>query len=187
MVEILGLIAFAVGIFFAVFGIVRLFKEKAGRGKKTGVIFGTAVVFLLAGFLNFTAVFPARSMIFMGNPHNITSAEQTEGTLEDGTRIIRNIQYDSEEINGFLDIYYTSEDSENAPVLIWIHGGGYLWGDKAMGDPNAANSGFSSSTGGRFLAQGYNVVQMNYVLALSKDYRFPAAVKQLNRGLKFLG
>jgi len=186
MVEILGLVTFAVGIFFAVLGIVRLFKVKAGRGKKIGAICGAAFVFLLAGFLNFTAVFPMRTMILMGKPLNITIAEQSESTLEDGIRLISNVQYDSEMPNGFLDIYYTSEDSENAPVLIWIHGGGYMWGDKEAGDPNAENSNFESSTGGRFLAQGYNVVQMNYVLAVSKDYRFPAAIKQLNRGLKFL-
>lgn len=187
LLEILGLISFIAGIILTAIGFVQLFKSNKHPIKKAFSLLGSLLILFISGFLNFTAVRPDLSMVFMGKAtgpvENLTSAPQGEATLEDGTYLVSNIQYDTQLPNGYLDIYYTPHQ-ENAPTLIFIHGGGYLWGDKATGDPNAKNSSFATSTGARFLAQGYNVVQMNY--ALAPDYPFPSAIKQVNRGLAFL-
>lgn len=188
VLEILGLISFATGIILIITGL-RIYGKKKSKVKMVIACVGSLILFAMAAFLNFTAVFPTKVMVMMGSSvqpvENVWSAQQEETVMEDGTTLLSNVQYDDAAPNGFLDIYYTTK-SENAPTLIFIHGGGYLWGDKASGDPNAENSSFDISTGGRFLAEGYNVVQMNYVLAIEKDYRFPAAIKQLNRGLGYL-
>jgi len=187
MLEILGIISFATGIVFVVAGLIQKFKAQKRMVTNVLAIIGSVLVVFASGFLNFTALRPDITMVMMGNSVspvlNVTDAQQSERTLEDGTRLISDVCYDTQLPNGYLDIYHTTK-GENAPTLIFIHGGGYLWGDKASGDPNAENTNFSNSTGGRFLAEGYNVVQMNY--ALAPDYPFPAAIKQLNRGLDFL-
>ena len=67
---------------------------------------------------------------------------------------------------------------------IFLHGGGFVFGDKAVGDPLESDDGYENSQICHIVRAGYNVVSMNYVLA--PDYRFPVALKQLNRGLKYL-
>ncbi|MBE5836078.1 MAG: alpha/beta hydrolase [Butyrivibrio sp.] len=189
--SILGIISYSIGIIFTVIGFIDLCK------KKSNVIlmillamFGCALVFA-GGFLSLTSIKPEMTMsvfasVIMGSdPENITEAEQKQSTLEDGTVLISDIQYDTEDPNGFLDIYYTTNaDSETAPTFLFIHGGGYAWGDKVAGDPNMAKAGPTDLITTNVLSEGYNVVQINY--ALAPEYKFPVAIKQLNRGLDFL-
>jgi len=62
-----------------------------------------------------------------------------------------------------LDAYW-NDATEPQPMLVWIHGGGFRWGFKELGEYTC-----------RFVAsEGYTVFSVNYRLA--PDHQFPAAV-----------
>ena len=62
-----------------------------------------------------------------------------------------------------LDAYW-NDGTEPQPILVWIHGGGFRWGFKELGEYTC-----------RFVAaEGYTVLNVNYRLA--PDHKFPAAV-----------
>jgi len=189
--SILGITSYIVGIIFTVVGFIGLWKKKGSVILRVIIAAVTLVLVLLGGFLSLTTIKPEKTInvfasAIMGSvPDNITQAVQKESVLEDGTVLISDIQYDTEAPNGFLDIYYTTAtEAENAPTFLFIHGGGYVWGDKASGDPNMAKEGTKDLVATNILAHGYNLVQINY--ALAPEYKFPVAIKQLNRGLDFL-
>ena len=189
--SILGIISFILGIIFTVIGFIGLCKKKSNVILMILLAVVSCVLVFAGGFLSLTTVKPEMTMsvfasVIMGSdPENITEAVQKESTLEDGTVLISDIQYDTEDPNGFLDIYYAKNtESEAAPTFLFIHGGGYAWGDKVSGDPNMAKEGPADLITTNVLAKGYNVVQINY--ALAPEYKFPVAIKQLNRGLDFL-
>ncbi|MET0714984.1 MAG: hypothetical protein ABWY57_08715, partial [Mycetocola sp.] len=59
---------------------------------------------------------------------------------EDGVLYVNDLQYSSELPNSFLDIWHPDADLRTPrPVLVYFHGGGFLFGDKISGDPLAAN------------------------------------------------
>lgn len=107
--------------------------------------------------------------------------------LENGIEFIGDIAYESEYPNGFLDLYKINiGDSKNAPLFFYIHGGGYVGGDKSEGDPAAASSDVEDAT--QYLQiicqSGYNVVSINYTLA--PDYNYPVPIYQVDEAVRFL-
>lgn len=84
--------------------------------------------------------------------------------------------------NSYLDVYLTNNNPENAPTYFYIHGGGYVWGDKIGGDPNTRDSGLTWYIA-TFLENGYNVVSPNYVFA--PEYLYPTSLLQLNECVKY--
>ncbi len=191
MLSLLGITSFVMGIILTVSGLIAYFKNGRKIILKIVLPILSALLFSLCGVLSLTAISPATttsvfgSAIMGSDSSNVWDAEQKESILEDGTRLISDVRYDDQIPNGYLDIYYTNEEKySKAPTFIFIHGGGYVWGDKVIGDPNMVREGPTDLITTNFLSQGYNVVQMNY--ALAPEYQFPSSIKQLNRGLKFL-
>jgi acetyl esterase/lipase len=74
-----------------------------------------------------------------------------------------------------LDIYLPHAGHGPFPVIIAIHGGAFLMGDKADGQLNAPLSG---------VERGYAVVSINY--RLSGEAIFPAAVRDVQAAIRFL-
>jgi len=191
MLTILGITSFIMGTFLTVFGLVCYFRSSKSIALKIVLPIASILPFLLCGFVSLTTITPNSTIslfatAIMGSPaSNVTDAVQKESTLEDGTKLLSDVKYDDIIPNGYLDIYYTNEHKfAKAPTFVSIHGGGYVWGDKIISDPNMVKSGPTDIITTNFLKQGYNVVQMNY--ALAPEYQFPYSIKQLNRGLKFL-
>lgn len=103
---------------------------------------------------------------------------------ENGIVYLNDIKYADEYPNSYLDISYPNENIEEVrPTFIYIHGGGFFGGDKAMGDPLAANND-SNYLFDSIVLEGYNLVNMNY--ALVPQYRFPTPEIQLNQAIQFL-
>jgi len=116
---------------------------------------------------------------------NVVKADQKEEHLANGIRRVSDICYDTEAPNGFFDIFYTPRVLNDRPAtVVYYHGGGFVWGDKSGGDPNARGVGERNSTLLQLVNAGCNVVSMNY--ALTPEYAYPSAIKQLNRGLRYL-
>lgn len=92
-----------------------------------------------------------------------------------GIRAQVDVHYDSNDPDAWLDIYRPAAlDGRRLPVIVWIHGGGYVAGSRK----DMANYA-------RILAaDGYAVVVVDYSLAPAA--RYPKPIQQLSRALDFL-
>ena len=87
-----------------------------------------------------------------------------------------NIRYSKAYPNSRLDILTpTSMDHDNKlPVIFWMHGGGFIAGDKQYKNPLLS----------KLAEQGYIVVNINYALAPNNKY--PVQIKQINDAVSFI-
>ena len=74
-----------------------------------------------------------------------------------------------------LDIYLPNEGDGPFPVIVAVHGGAFMMGDKADGQLAAPLEG---------VRRGYAVVSVNY--RLSGEATFPAAVQDVKSAVRFL-
>ncbi|MGM0898479.1 MAG: alpha/beta hydrolase [Bacillota bacterium] len=87
--------------------------------------------------------------------------------------VVKDLRYDQTE-NAFMDLYYPKGITGPLPVVLWIHGGGFIGGSKD-----------SRQDYGMTLANaGYLVANINY--ALAPDQLYPGPVIQANEALNFL-
>ncbi len=112
---------------------------------------------------------------------NVWQADYAESN-EQGQRLLSNIQYGDKFPNSFLDIYFPANYDKKLGIIVYFHGGGYMWGDKTTGDPNTGQD--KDLVLEKFLQSGYAVAQVNY--ALTPDYSFPTPAKQANEAVKYL-
>lgn len=105
----------------------------------------------------------------------ISDAKRDEGlTTPDNMVRHDNISYGSYGEWNLMDIYYTKEVSAPQPVIINIHGGGWVYGNKEIYQFYCMS-----------LAQrGFTVVNFNYRLA--PENRYPAALEDINSVFCFL-
>lgn len=124
---------------------------------------------------------------FTGQPVNMSEPRTAPGEhlRDDGVLYVNDICYNKDVPNSFLDIYYPNEKKDaSLPTVIYIHGGGFIFGDKVSGDPLAKGSGGDTDFCAEIAKRGYNVVSPNY--ALAPEYRFPVQIRQLDALLAFL-
>lgn len=101
-----------------------------------------------------------------------------EKHVPDGITAVLNQQYDLQDEDAFLDVYYPStisNTSKQLPTIVWVHGGGWVSGSK----------GQISNYCKILASKGYTVVSVGYSLAPGKQY--PTPVKQVNAALSYLG
>lgn len=107
----------------------------------------------------------------------ITPSQTTFDTSKLGT-IEKDLTYCVVEngVSLLMDITYPLEMEEPAPVAVYVHGGGWVSGDKSGG------------AGARFLPllheRGYLVVSINY--RLSPEYQFPAHIEDVKCAIRHL-
>lgn len=76
-----------------------------------------------------------------------------------------------------LDIYRSAEPGPN-PVLVWVHGGGFVAGDKAIG----VDESFAE-----FLDAGWDIVAVNYRMPTEDGQnRWPVPFQDLNRAIRWI-
>lgn len=85
------------------------------------------------------------------------------------------VAYDTKSDKNKLDIYLPTIKKDKYPMIIFIHGGGYVKSDKRRHTVNMLNA----------LQLGYAVVGLNYRLAPEAIY--PAFLEDCLTGLNFLG
>jgi len=81
--------------------------------------------------------------------------------------VTQNIEYPSAFADNTLDVYMPKSATESLPVIIWVHGGGYIGGDKSDVQIYAT----------ALAAQGFAVVSMNY--ARAPEAKYPTPILQL--------
>ncbi len=91
-----------------------------------------------------------------------------------GLREWTDLRYDAQDPDALLDLYAPAETTGPLLTVVWIHGGGFVSGDKR----DLANYA-------RVLAgQGFAVASVQYTIA--PEARYPTPVRQANRALAFL-
>ena len=109
--------------------------------------------------------------------------ESSETVLENGVVCRNDLKYSEHYPNSFLDIWYPDASGRKRPVVVYFHGGGFIFGDKTTGDPLAAGSGGSGKLM-EIVRAGYILVNGNY--ALAPEYRFPSQIQQVDELFCFL-
>ncbi|MGL5316195.1 MAG: alpha/beta hydrolase fold domain-containing protein [Peptostreptococcaceae bacterium] len=76
-----------------------------------------------------------------------------------------------------LDIYLPEniDESEPVPVIVYVHGGGFMMGDKTSGCLGSVLEG---------LEKGYAVVSVNY--RMSGEETFPAAIEDVKAAIRYV-
>lgn len=100
-----------------------------------------------------------------------------EQLLPTGVKEIVDIPYINDGQRGhLLDVYYPENTKEKLPVIIDIHGGGFLYGYKEM----------NKLYGYHLAKRGFVVFNINYRLAF-KDAKVPGQIKDIVAAIKWVG
>lgn len=75
-----------------------------------------------------------------------------------------------------LDIY-RSEEPGDRPVLLYVHGGGFVGGDKALAVPAELEAALDA---------GWDIVSINYRLSTPDSNAFPTAVQDVRRAVRWI-
>ncbi|MBR1748086.1 MAG: peptidylprolyl isomerase [Clostridia bacterium] len=89
------------------------------------------------------------------------------------TDAVYDVVYPSSYGNAFLDVF-SSKTPGKKPLLVYVHGGYYLGGDKSGVEPYCRT----------IAAEGYIVASLNY--ALAPEVKYPGQEKQFNEALTYL-
>jgi acetyl esterase/lipase len=93
--------------------------------------------------------------------------------LPPGAKIERDLKYGTVPGRGqLLDLYLPEKIAAPLPLIVWIHGGGWISGDKA-GCPALG-----------MIPRGYAVASLNY--RLSKEAKFPAQIQDCKGAIRWL-
>lgn len=106
---------------------------------------------------------------------NKSQNEVVEIDGETNLSVITDIQYSTKKkFNAVLDIYYDEKINKKMPVLIYIHGGGFVAGGKH----------YRTAIAKWLAVQGYFVVNVNY--GLSPECVFPEQFKHLASAMNWV-
>lgn len=128
-----------------------------------------------------------QSLVLAGEPANsqLPRTPETRVTHPSGAFRVSDLSYGDEYPNSHLDIWYPPGNKrKGGPVVIFLHGGGFLFGDKSNGDPLALSADPETSIFAEILAAGFCLVSADY--ALAPEYRHPVQIRQLDQVLAFL-
>lgn len=103
-------------------------------------------------------------------PKDIREKEYIEGNVH----VYVNESYYSKYQNNFFDIYFPKYPVAEKPFIAWIHGGGFVGGDKLEEKEYAT----------KLAEKGYTVAVMNYALVPETNYPIP--VIQAAEFIKYL-
>ncbi|WP_232698572.1 alpha/beta hydrolase [Brevibacillus daliensis] len=96
-------------------------------------------------------------------------------TIKKQVVVKKDVVYDEDGLeNSILDIYYPKNANKILPVIMWIHGGGFVSGSKEQ----------TQEYGMALANEGYVVANINYAIAPGQKY--PGPVIQANQALKYL-
>ncbi len=94
-----------------------------------------------------------------------------------------NVRYGETYPNSFADIWYPDDSGEKRPVVVYFHGGGFIFGNKLSGDPlQTAGGGVGKLEA--VVRAGYILVNADY--ALAPQYRFPIQIRQTDELFRYL-
>lgn len=127
---------------------------------------------LLSTTLSLLAIM-ATTLVFGQSAHPVLSF------LPEGTVLHGNIRYSGDATEKhLLDIYLPSGVKGDIPVIVFIHGGGWLSNDKY------ADFGYMRKTVAEFIESGYAIASIDYRWATEAP--FPAQIRDCNLAVSWL-
>lgn len=106
-------------------------------------------------------------------------ASSIQARLPQGTVVKGNIAYNDDTLKKhLLDIYIPANSKEKLPIVVFIHGGGWIVNDKY------ADMGYMTHTINAMLENGMAVASIDYRFA--QHAVFPAILQDCNRAVSFL-
>ena len=107
------------------------------------------------------------------------SPSQIQARMPKGTIIHGNIPYNNDTLKKhLLDIYLPADAKGNVPLVIFIHGGGWIGNDKY------ADMGYMPNTINAMLNNGFAVASIDYRFATQAV--FPAILQDCDKAVSFL-
>ena len=111
-----------------------------------------------------------------------TAVSQTNPVIDifpKGTTLHGNIAYNNDTLNKhLLDIYLPPKAKDKVPLVIFVHGGGWLGNDKY------ADIGYMKKTVTEIVSSGFALASIDYRFATQAV--FPAQIQDCNRAISFL-
>ena len=104
-------------------------------------------------------------------------------TMENGLVCRSDIKYGETYPNSFADIWYPDDSEKKRPVIVYFHGGGFIFGNKSAGDPLQTGSGGVGKLEA-IVQAGYILVNADY--ALAPEFRFPVPIRQCDELFRYL-
>lgn len=102
-----------------------------------------------------------------------------QGRLPKGTIIHGNIPYNNDTLKKhLLDIYLPADVKGEIPLIVFIHGGGWIGNDKY------ADMGYMPNTVNAMLENGFAIASIDYRFA--QNAVFPAILQDCNKAVSFL-
>ena len=96
-----------------------------------------------------------------------------------GTILHGNVNYNKDTIQKhLLDVYLPSNIKNKVPLVVFVHGGGWLVNDKY------ADMGYMKKTVAEIVSNGYALASIDYRFAT--EAIFPAQIQDCNRAVSFL-
>lgn len=149
-------------------------KRKGWKKAVVGVLFGLLAVIVL--LIAYVILSPVPAAQFMRATFASSTQTQLDGWAEmvQGVTIIKDASYPSAQKDNTADIYLPEKSAGLFPVILWIHGGAFVGGDKQDIRYYAMN----------LAAEGYAVISMNYRRAPEAHY--PSPIVQMGEAYLWL-
>jgi acetyl esterase/lipase len=119
---------------------------------------------MLLAFLSVSLI-PNHSLAQLGGPPPRTK-------IPDNVAVLRDLPYVKDGASSQKLDLYLNPGTKKRPLVILIHGGAFMFGDK------------SGEDAGLWLKEGYHVATLNY--RLSREAKFPAAVQDCKSAVRWL-
>src|SRR6188508_3840020 len=97
----------------------------------------------------------------------------------EGTILHANVAYNNDTVQKhLLDIYLPANAKGNIPLVVFVHGGGWLSNDKY------ADIGYMKNTVAEIISSGFALASIDY--RFSTQSIFPAQIQDCNRAISYL-
>ncbi len=144
------------------------------RGKTVGRVIGCILPAIVLIFVILIAIYHNAARMVWNNLTQTLKVADTSADWEGGVSYAK-VQYADVSESDYVDIY-VPDNVKNPPLLVMVHGGGFLF-DDSQSTPSQLVYRY-------FRDKGYAVASVNYRLA--QEASFPAAVQDVKACIRFL-
>lgn len=140
------------------------------NNRKKRWLIGSGVLFIVICIAAIIGV-----KVYMNQQHKQEMKEKVVINNQN-VKVFNNITYGKTFPKSQLDIIIPAELDKDVklPVIFWMHGGGFIAGDKQYKNPLLS----------KIAEQGYIVVNINY--ALAPEYQYPTPLLQMDQAVRFI-